>query len=230
MAKDQQTVRRMFFNGVLVTPLLYAALIFIGFGALLLYPGLQRDQVVPTPLQGLFRGATQGIVLVGLLAVLMSTIDSFLHSMSVTIVIDFFALHQKPATTQLKNLYKTQLIGLLGGIFSLYVASVWQANLYLYYVAQVLFSLFLIPFLIGVMGIQTHARDFWVALVCALLAMGVGFGLHIQQWRTWWYSHYMNTIWLLGITTYLATYFLSHYLRNGRLLWLNPKSSANTLA
>ena len=216
MAKEEPRIRAMLLGGAAMTPVLFGLFTIIGMGALAYYPGLQRAAVLPTLLQGFANnGLLRGMFLVGILAVLMSTIDSFLHSASVTVVGDLIYTQQSFEEDNTQHLRAVQLTAILLGLVALYMASTGQQSLYLNYGSWLLFSFFVPPLLGGLMGLETKNKDLWRALLAALVVEAVGLGINWEGRADWWYGHYLHSVWFAAILANLLVYLASHYLRNG---------------
>ena len=220
ISKDQEGIRHMFFSAAVFTPVLFCAFIVIGLGILVLHPGLARGQVIPTLLTTLFSNIlARGTVTIGTMAVVMSTMDSFLHSAAVTLVSDILFPKKNFDKSETKHLRLIQGVAFFLGIGALLVASIWETSLYLTYAGVMLFSFCLLPLIGGLVGLKTSRRDFWIAFAAAFLVEGIGLLIMTQLDRELWYSGVKDTVWLFAILTNILTYFASHYLRNGGIVW-----------
>ena len=224
MANNQAAAKQVFFSTAALLPVLYAIFSFIGLGALVLYPALPRVQVIPKLVASLFSGAAQGGG-IGLLAVLMSTVDSFLHSAAVGLVADLLYPGGTSPAEEVKRLRAVQLASLGLGVFGIAIAATSSASLYLNYFSWVLFSFVAIPFLGGTLGLKAHPKDLWLAVGVALVAEISGLIFYYDYRADWWYGSYVHTVWFFALVANALTYFSSHYLRNSGFVWVDQKGA-----
>jgi SSS family solute:Na+ symporter len=87
-------------GGLLKLPVLFI-MVLPGTMARIAFPGLERgDQVFPTLITGLLPTGIRGLVLAGLIAAIMSSIDSTLNSASTLVTVDFFQRRRPNMTPQ----------------------------------------------------------------------------------------------------------------------------------
>ncbi|WP_413616180.1 sodium:solute symporter family protein [Halomonas cupida] len=127
----------------------------IGLVALVMYPGISPDQAMPTLIRDILPVGLTGLVLASLLAVVMSTADSYLNSAAVIFVSDIYKPFINPQVSESRRLWIERLVNLLIGIgaiiFALYATSIidalllsyslWAPTILLPFVFAVLFDL-----------------------------------------------------------------------------------------
>ncbi|GAB2728113.1 sodium:solute symporter family protein [Halomonas garicola] len=127
----------------------------IGLIALVLYPDISPDQAMPALIRDALPIGITGLVLASLLAVVMSTADSYLNSAAVIFVGDIYKPFIEPGVSDKKRLWIERLVNLLIGIgaivFALYATSIidallmsyslWAPTILLPFVFAVLFDL-----------------------------------------------------------------------------------------
>ncbi|MEQ6890572.1 sodium:solute symporter family protein [Halomonas sp. CS7] len=127
----------------------------IGLIALVLYPNITPDQAMPTLIRDALPIGITGLVLASLLAVVMSTADSYLNSAAVIFVGDIYKPFIEPDVSDKKRLWIERVVNLLIGIgaviFALYATSIvdallmsyalWAPTILLPFVFAVLFDL-----------------------------------------------------------------------------------------
>lgn len=124
----------------------------IGLVALVLYPGISPDQAMPTLIRTALPIGITGLVLASLLAVVMSTADSYLNSASVIFVRDIYQSFIDPEVGDRKRLWIERGVNLAIGVgaifFALYATSIVDALLLSYALWA---PTILIPFVLGVL-------------------------------------------------------------------------------
>ena len=148
-ARDLQQARwGALFAGFLKLPVLFI-MVFPGLMARLLYPDLERpDLVFPTLIAELLPWGIRGLVLAGLLAAIMSSIDSTLNSASTLVTMDFVR-RLRPKATEQQLVVIGRITTLLVMVFSaLWVPVVARATTLFEYLQSSLAYLF--PPVVGV--------------------------------------------------------------------------------
>nr|WP_067291827.1 sodium:solute symporter family protein [Marinobacterium profundum] len=132
--------------------LFYFVTTTIGLIALVLYPDISPDQALPALIRSLLPVGVTGLVLASLLAVVMSTADSYLNSAAVIFVRDIYQRFIDPGVTERRRLrierWVNLLIGIGAVIFALYASSIIDALLLSY---SLWAPTVLIPFVAGVL-------------------------------------------------------------------------------
>jgi solute:Na+ symporter, SSS family len=108
----------------------------LGLVALVLYPGIETDQALPTVVMNLMPIGVLGLVIAALLAVVMSTASSYLNATAVVLTKDIYQPLRTspiPATRKLTIERATSVIvGAAATIFALSVPTIVDALLYSY--------------------------------------------------------------------------------------------------
>lgn len=88
----------------------------IGLAALALFPDIEPDQAMATVVQQLLPAGLSGLVIAALMAVVMSTSDSFLNSTAVVFVRDIYKPFINPRITAARTLTAQRVVTLVVGI------------------------------------------------------------------------------------------------------------------
>ncbi|OMH31736.1 sodium:solute symporter [Motiliproteus sp. MSK22-1] len=143
----------------------------IGLVALVLYPNISADQALPALIRSALPVGITGLVLAALLAVVMSTADSYLNSSAVVFVRDIYQSFINPDITEQHRLWLERGVNLgigLGAVlFALYATSIVDALLmsYAFWAPTIL-----IPFVLGVFfEVYCSKAALWAMLVGALV-------------------------------------------------------------
>lgn len=94
----------------------------LGLVALVLFPGIQPDRAIPTVLRELLPAGITGLVLAALLAVVMSTSDSFLNSTAVVFVKDIYQPFINPNISESRILWLQRLVTAVVGVIAIVFA------------------------------------------------------------------------------------------------------------
>ena len=169
MAQNKQQIANMYYISTAFLVMFFLSLTLIGLAALVLYPQLESGDVVPYLIKKIPLGGLQGLAIAGLLAIIMSTADSFLHSAGLLFthdVIKPFFDQRGIVINELRMVkYATFLIGCIAIIVALTVKDIFKIAMYGMDLAALLFT---IPLIAGIMGLKTDAKAFFTSLVITL--------------------------------------------------------------
>jgi solute:Na+ symporter, SSS family len=108
----------------------------VGLVALVLFPGIEPDQALPTVVMNLVPAGLVGLVVATLLAVVMSTASSYLNSIAVVFVKDVYQPFVRPNVSAHQKLWLERGlslgVGVVATVFALSVPSIVDALLYSY--------------------------------------------------------------------------------------------------
>jgi len=170
MAKDERQATSIYYIGIGFLVSFFFLLTLIGLAALAVYPQINSQDVLSHIVSNLPVGL-KGLVWVALLAVIMSTTDSFLHAAGVSLTHDLIAPLAKKREIGINELkvaqYTTLIVGCLAIIVALSIKDIAKIAMYGMDVAALLFT---IPLIAGIMGLKTAARTFIVSLFATLTA------------------------------------------------------------
>ncbi|MFP2769398.1 sodium:solute symporter family protein [Oceanisphaera sp. KMM 10153] len=194
----------------------------IGLIALILYPDISPDLAMPELIRTALPLGITGLVLASLLAVVMSTADSYLNSASVIFVKDIYQSFINPDVGEKKKLWIERLVNLLIGIgaivFALYATSIIDALLISY---SLWAPTILIPFVLGVLlDLKCSKSAIGAIIAGALVTM-------VWKWGPWDLSGMTGLSALVaGVSANLLTFtVIYHTFKNGRSATLITKNS-----
>ena len=166
------------FAGLLKLPVLFI-MVLPGTAAILLYPGLERaDLVYPTLMFDLLPTGLLGLVMAGFIAALMSQIDSTLNSASTLVTVDFVA-KAKPNLSQ----RQLMIIGRWVTLSFMVLAALWAPQIekvgsiwkYLQSVLSYTVPPVVAMFLIGTFWKRANAHGAFLSIVVGVLLAVVFF-------------------------------------------------------
>lgn len=183
-----------------------------GAMAISLYPGIPNaDMVLPTLITRALPAGLTGLVLAGLIAAIMSSIDSTLNSSSTLIVHDFIATRKKPLSPEKSRRYGQLVTLILMGI-SIAWAPMIQSFSGLWSYLQQAFAIVVPPvaaiFLVGAFATRVNARG---ALLTLLTGHTMGVLLFIANQTGWWPVHFTITVSLMTIVSAGLLFFFSRF-------------------
>lgn len=152
----------------------------IGLLAKVLFPDITPDEALPTLIKMVMPVGLIGLVLASLLAVVMSTADSYLNSSAVVFVHDIYERFIQPDVSERKRLWLERganlAIGIGAIVFALYASSIVDALLLSY---SLWAPTVLLPFVIAVMWKVFSRRAGLLAMLIGALATG------LWKWGPW---------------------------------------------
>ena len=169
MAKNGKQLRNQYLIVAGFDPAFQIMILFIAFSALILYPHLEEQHVIPHIINTLLPVGLKGMAIAGLLAVSISSIDSYLHAAGLTFIHDVVKpLIEKHTTiNELRwTRYATVGISLIAIAIALSTTNTFGLLL-----NALAFTgpLLMFPLLSGIMGLKTDKQSFYLALVATLI-------------------------------------------------------------
>ena len=175
MASSKRKVKNMFASFSVLYPLLRVFTLFVGLtGAIHIYSAEKKIS-----LDALVNGVCSNnvvrlLAVFGLLAIVMSTMDSFLHALVSMWMHDFFLAHKKSK----KNfIVKARLLSCAIGLGATCVVVFSNAKTVfdVIEVGMTAFSMLVVPFLFGVLGLKSNQKAFWSGVVAFALVFPLGY-------------------------------------------------------
>lgn len=167
----QETARGTLFSGLLSIPFFFI-IGLIGLLALAIDPSLNPNLALPHVIQTVMPVGLKGLAIVGIMAILMSSADSFLNAAAVSAIHDGLKPLRGKALSSLAELQLTRIatfaMGVAGVIFALRSTSAIDALLYAY---NFWTPFILVPLVLGILGYKASARTFWLSSACGVLGM-----------------------------------------------------------
>ena len=183
MARDKKQATHMLFMGGVGLLFFSFLIMLIGLAAFVLYPTVAPDKILPHVVSELFPIGLRGVCAAGLIAVIMSTADSFLHAAGLSVVHDVI---QPLRTAKIQELrwvkYCTFGIGCAAILMALVPHSIFGI---VTYGMGMMGATITIPFVAGVLGLKTDPRSFKIALwvtIPVFIAANLGFSTEIHHW------------------------------------------------
>ncbi|MCP5369226.1 MAG: hypothetical protein H6909_00830 [Rickettsiaceae bacterium] len=221
MAKDTNQVRQSFIIASMFCLLLAAIVSWIGVLILTIYPNLKGEEVLKVMIsEHNWITGFRGIILAGVMAMVMSTVDSYINSSSILLVHD---LRQSLGKPLLANELKTTricsaIIGIISILFAIRSGSfldlfIWASMFYMPVVT--------VPFIMTIFGFRSSSKS-------VISGMIAGFSV-AMLWEILLKEQMQNIGGLIpGMLANLSVLFFTHYIFNQPGGWkIKEKSSSD---
>lgn len=167
----KQVSRGTFYSGLFSIPF-FAVTGLIGIVALALDPGLNPNLAMPYVIQQTLPPALQGLVVAAVIAIIMSSADSFLNAAAISFTNDVVSpLRRTPmaAKAELRIARAaTLVVGVLAVVFALSIESVLGILIYAY---NFWAPTILVPLALAIMGVTVSRKRFLAGAVAGIVAV-----------------------------------------------------------
>ena len=227
VTENKRQVRKMWYTSAFLCGIIALMVVLIGLSAVVYKVPFDstanKENLLLDAVKKLFAGHTWILdcLFLGFLAILLSTIDSFLHALGISLVQDVLVpirvlLGKKDINSHEKAFFSKVGVALVGGavLFTGAMKNISLPSVLLQQYGFLAFGTVTVPLIIGVLGIKTD-RATWVSFCTVYLS-----SLGILQWYGWGtYERYL-------IATPLGTiaYFITHlYINKGIVILSRSK-------
>lgn len=170
MARNKKQVSYTFKLIAFFDVILLITLCIIGFLTIALLPGVEPGQAALTLVDQILPVGLKGFIAAGMLAVLMSTVDSYLNTASVLVTRDIIQTLSKKKLAPHTEYRFAQIIIVFLGFGGVLAALYFQSILELAVATTVFWcAAVLIPFYAGIFGLKASIRAFLVGMVTGIL-------------------------------------------------------------
>ncbi len=213
MASSKIQVKKQFLMLSIFDPIFRIVVMLIGLGAIILYPILEAQNVLPKIINDLLSPSLRGLAISGIIAVIMSTADSHFHAAGLLFTHDIIApisnsINKKINELPFARLSTISLVTLSAFVAiksqSLFDLSIWAAK----------FSGpgLLFPLLIGILGIKTNKKT---------LIVGMFSGISLLFISEYYLPVSMKMLSIpIGIIVNGIAFMIFHILQNKGIAWI----------
>ena len=171
IGKDiKSTVQGTFWSGLLSFPFFFMVGL-IGLISHKLSPDLNPNMALPYVIQTVMPVGLKGLAIAGMIAVIMSSADSFLNAAGIAashdVIKPLMGITEKSKELAISRI-TTLSVGIIGALFAASTESVLDILLYAY---NFWTPFILVPLVAGILGYQRSAQTFWVSSVVSILAV-----------------------------------------------------------
>ena len=217
MARDTKQIRSSFIIAGLTCTVLTLTTFWVSILVLSSKPNLALNDVFKHILFGYSFTGLKGLTLIGVMAMVMSTADSYINSTSILVVHDFL----KPLGVSMRKnneLILSRIASLVIGIASIILATKSGNLLQLLIAANLLYMpIVTVPFIMATLGFRTSSR-------AVLIGMGAGF-IAVLAWELLLRTGEIDAI-IPGMTINLVFLVGSHYILQEPGGWVGIKDDA----
>ena len=183
--KDEKSAgQAIWTNGVLS---IFASILFFGLGSALfvfymqfpekLAPLGKSDQIVPWFVSQELPPGIAGLVIAGVFAAAMSSLDSSMHSISTAVTTDFFQRFSNPSKETLLKIARiaTLILGVVGTVAAMVLAKMNIKELWDFFLGYlgIMGSTLCGLFMLGIFSKKANSTHAWVGIIASVLALVV---------------------------------------------------------
>jgi hypothetical protein len=220
MARDKKQATHMLFMVGVFLLFFFFLIMLIGLAAFVLYPTIASDKIIPHVVNELFPVGLRGVCAAGIIAVIMSTADSFLHAAGLSLIHDVIRPLSTAKVPELRWVkYCTFAVGCVSMLMTLRHFSIFGMVVY---GMGIMGATITMPFVAGVLGLKTDPQSFkvalWVTIPTFILA-NLLFSAEIHHWA-YPMSLLVNVLVFFGMHVLQNKGFVvATHVGNKKLLW-----------
>jgi SSS family solute:Na+ symporter len=175
MGRTKQQLRDQFFIVAAFLFALMLSLLMLGLASIVLFPTDPEMPIVPHIIHHLLPIGIKGLAAAGLLAITMSTFDSFLHAAGLTLVHDVISPLYNRKGQKLNELKWTRYVTVFIGFIAIAVALARAENLYGFVLISYQFTgpLLAFPLFAGILGLKPDRYAFYIASIATLAIFAI---------------------------------------------------------
>ena len=164
----KETAKGTLWSGLLSIPF-FLIVGVIGLIALILAPNIDPNLALPYVIKTVMPEGLRGLAIAGMMAVVMSSADSFLNAAAISITHDVIKPLQKATFSPKKELFWSRMVtvavGITGALFALKTKSALDILLVAY---NFWTPFILVPLIAGIFGVKATPQAFWFGCVAGI--------------------------------------------------------------
>ncbi len=221
MASNKIQVKKQFLIISVLDPIFRIVIMIIGLGAIILFPNIQPDKILSNIIHKLLNPVLKGVAISGVIAVIMSTADSFFHAAGVVLSNDVLEPILSKRSTKYSKLFLARITTSVMIVMAIILAINSSNLLHLtVYAAKLAGPPLLFPLFIGILGIKTDKRSFIIGMIGGILMLCI-------------FEHYMSDSKKIlaipiGILANALAYMVSHIIQNKGIAWIREGDGKET--
>lgn len=215
MAKSIWQARKSFIIAALVVFTLNALMSWVGVVVLSVHPNIEPNNVVKHIIMDYSYIGLSGLALAGVMAMVMSTTDSYINSSAILLIHDFCS----SVGIKIKNeLTASRIASFILGIFAIFLALKSENLLQLIITTRSFYMpIVTIPFMFAILGFRTSTK-------AVLIGMSGGF-ITVVFWELFMRNDFIDSI-VPGMLANIAFLISSHYILKQKGGWVGIKDYA----
>lgn len=206
MAKNNKQAQKSFRISSLISIPFFIISGLIGLTAKVLYPDIPSNNAMLHFINEIVPAGIKGIAIAGIMAVIMSTVDSYLNASTISFINDIFKPTYKKSLSEEKVIFLSKIVTIMIGLLSIFFA-LSSGNIIEIILSSFIFwgPVITIPLLAGMYGIRASQRTFILSVLGGVLGIIV--------WKFYGLEKitYINTLLPAALLNSIV-FFLSYYL------------------
>jgi len=172
MAKDKKQITTSLRVSSLITVLFYIVCGQIALSIFALNPNLEPNSVISYAVNNYVPPVLKGAAIIGMLAVVMSTADSYLNVISISIVHDIITPLIKKEMNNNIILFITRIVAVLIGIGAIIIAVNFQDIINIVVKAQMFWApIITVPLYMAIFGVKANLKTFLFSALGGLITI-----------------------------------------------------------
>lgn len=176
MAKSPYHMSKMLYISGIGAMLIITIIATITFSALLLYPDIDTSNIMLYMINELIPKWAQGFAMAGIIAILFSTADSYMHSAGVAFTHDIAKpirdIYQLKTNELTWARASTVVVSILSIIFAIWGKHMFRPDYFLSIIPPILAA----PVLFSIFGIKPEEKAFWISGIAASISLIICMG------------------------------------------------------
>ncbi len=226
LSKNKNQLKNQFLVSSVIDPVVRITIMIIGLSAIVLYPNVNSKEVIPSIINNLFSdGIAKGLAISGIIAIIMSTADSYLHSgglvLSNDIILNLFKLKNNNKKQLFLAKISTVFVAIVAIIIANEIHNGWNFRSVNIWRSKISAPVLLFPIFIGILGIKTDKKSFLVSIFFGVVSSLISHYYLIQSMKTLSVP--------IGILSSTISYLLTHlFINKGIKLLKREKDNSKT--
>ena len=203
MADNSKQITRITYLYTFLKFALSLTLLYIALVAVKIFPDIEPNSIIPHTISNLLPNGLKGMAIAGMIAVIMSTADSFLNTSGILMTLN--TVFPTDISDQ-KKLWLMKLNTILIGVGAIFIALQEVAIFHVMLIINILLSTTTIPLFMKIIGLDVRKEQFWTNVIFGVIAFIVakfycGFDIKI-------------CLFITAISSILA-FIITHLIQNG---------------
>jgi len=172
MAKDgKQATQSLVISGILYIPF-YAVITIVALSAVLMFPGIDPNSAFLNVLNYSLPTVVKGIAISGVLAVIMSTADSFLNVSAIATTRDVFAVLWPSKINDKSELLLSRVVTVLFGLVSICIATMFYSMIdFWLYFSNFWTPTVVAPMFLYLLNLKTDIKTYLVSVAVGFVSI-----------------------------------------------------------
>lgn len=171
MAKSSYDLRKMLYISGIALGVIVTLLAIISFSALVMDPKMDSSNIILYMINNLLPGWLKGFAVVGIIAVVFSTADSYMHSAGVALSCNILKPYREKFGLDTNELKWAKIGTAMAGLFTIWFALGGQHLFKPEYWRCIIVPVLSAPLIFGIMGVRPERKAFWISALAAAVTL-----------------------------------------------------------